>query len=70
MSTMPIDGHPLTQRRLQFIGIGVNKLTFKSIIIINRQTTTAKAYYRGFPPGNTLEAFESLYAQLQGPRDW
>ena len=26
MTTMPIDNHPLTQRRLQFIGIGVNKL--------------------------------------------
>ena len=31
---MPIDKRPLTQRRLQFIGIGVNKLTFKSINII------------------------------------
>ena len=26
---MPIDNHPLTQRGLQFTGIGVNKLTFK-----------------------------------------
>ena len=26
MTTMSIDNHPLTQRRLQFIGIGVNKL--------------------------------------------
>ena len=34
MTTMPIDNHPHTQRRLQFIGIGVNKLTFKSINII------------------------------------
>ena len=34
MSTMPIDNHPLTQRRLQFIGIGVNKLTLTSIDII------------------------------------
>ena len=34
MTTMPIDNHPLTQRRLQFIGIGVNKLTLKSIDII------------------------------------
>ena len=33
MTTMPIDNHPLTQRRLQFIGISVNKLTFKSINI-------------------------------------
>ena len=34
MTTMPIDNHPFTQRRLQFIGISVNKLTFKSINII------------------------------------
>ena len=34
MTTMPIDNYPLTQRRLQFIGICVNKLTFKSINII------------------------------------
>ena len=34
MTTMPIDNHPLTQRRLQFIGIRVNKLTLKSIDII------------------------------------
>ena len=34
MTTMPIDNHPLTQRRLQFIGIGVNKLTLKSIDIM------------------------------------
>ena len=34
MTTMPIDNHPLTQRRLQFIGIGANKLTLKSINII------------------------------------
>ena len=67
MSTMPIDNHLLTQRRLQFIGIGVNKLTIKSIIIINRQTTTVKSLLSGV---STLEAFESLYAQLQGPRDW
>ena len=33
MTTMPIDNHPLTQRRLQFIGISVNKLTIKSIKI-------------------------------------
>ena len=31
---MPIDNHPLTQRRLQFIGISVNKLTLKRINII------------------------------------
>ena len=30
MTTMPIDNHPLTQRRLEFIGISVNKLTLKS----------------------------------------
>ena len=30
MTTMPIDNHPLTQRRLEFIGINVNKLTLKS----------------------------------------
>ena len=34
MTTMPIDNHTLTQRRLQFIGIGVNKLTLKGIDII------------------------------------
>ena len=34
MTTMPIDNHPLTQSWLQFIGIGVNKLTLKSINII------------------------------------
>ena len=34
MTAMPIDNHPLTQRRLQFIGISVNKLTLKSISII------------------------------------
>ena len=34
MTTMPIDNHPLTQRRLQFIGISVNKLTLKGINII------------------------------------
>ena len=34
MTNMPIDNHPLTQRRLQFIGISVNKLTLKSINII------------------------------------
>ena len=34
MTTVPIDNHPLTQRRLQFIGIGVNKLTLKSIDIM------------------------------------
>ena len=33
MTTMPIDNHPLTQRRLQFIGISVKKL-LKSINII------------------------------------
>ena len=31
MKTMPIDNRPLTQKSLQFISIGVNKLTFKSI---------------------------------------
>ena len=34
MTTMPIDNHPITQTRLQFIGIGVSKLTLKSIDII------------------------------------
>ena len=32
--TMPIDNRPLTQRRLQSIGISVNKLGTKSINII------------------------------------
>ena len=31
---MPIDNHPLTERRLQSVGISVNKLTLKSINII------------------------------------
>ena len=34
MITMPIEDHPLTQKSLHFIGIGVNKLTLKSINII------------------------------------
>ena len=34
MATFPIDNHILTQRRLQFIGISVKKLTLKSINII------------------------------------
>ena len=34
MAAMPIDNNPLTQKRLQFIGIGVNKLTLKSVDII------------------------------------
>ena len=34
MATMPIDNHPLTQRRLQFIGISINKLTLKSVNIV------------------------------------
>ena len=34
MATMPIKNHPLTLIRLQFIGISVNKLTLKSINII------------------------------------
>ena len=34
MTAMPIDNHPLTQRRLQVIGIYVNKLMLKSIDII------------------------------------
>ena len=33
MTTIPYN-HPLIQRRLQFIGINVNKLTLKSINII------------------------------------
>ena len=39
MTTMHIDEHPLTQRKIQFIGIGVNKLTLENINIIHRQTT-------------------------------
>ena len=34
MTTMPNNNHPVTLRRLQFIGISVNKLTLKSINII------------------------------------
>ena len=34
MITIAIDNRPLTQRRLRFIGISVNKLTLKSIDII------------------------------------
>ena len=39
MTTVPIDNDPLTQRRLQFIGISVNKLTLKSINIIQSSNT-------------------------------
>ena len=35
MTTMPIDNHPVTQRRLQFIGIDVNKLTLLEFIFIS-----------------------------------
>ena len=42
VTTMSIDNHSLTHRRLQFIGICVNKLTFKSINInFNCQTATS-----------------------------
>ena len=34
MTTMPIDNHHLTQRRLPFMGNGVNKLTLKSVNIV------------------------------------
>ena len=34
MKTVPIENHPFTQRRLQFIGISVKKFTLKSINII------------------------------------
>ena len=34
MTTMPIDNNPLTQIKLQFTGIGANKLMLKSINII------------------------------------
>ena len=34
MITMSIDNYPLTPKRLQFIGFSVNKLTFKSINIL------------------------------------
>ena len=34
MTTMPIDNHPLTQKKLQFIVRVVNKLALKSINII------------------------------------
>ena len=34
MTTIPFDNHLLTKRRLQFIGMSVNKLTLKSINII------------------------------------
>ena len=33
MTTMPIGNHPLTQRRMQFIRISVNKLTLSSDLI-------------------------------------
>ena len=45
MPTMPIDNHPLTQRRLQFIDIGVNKLTLKNINII--QSSLLAALFAG-----------------------
>ena len=40
MTIMPIDNYTLTQRRMQFIGNSVNKLTLKSNNIIYCQTTT------------------------------
>ena len=40
MTTMPIDNHPFTQRRLQFIGISINKLALKSINIIQSSKVT------------------------------
>ena len=40
MTTMPIDNHPLTHRSLQFMGIAVNKLTFKVINIIKSSKST------------------------------
>ena len=46
MATMPIDNHPLTQRRLQFIGISVNKLTLKRINII--QSSNKYTYVSSF----------------------
>ena len=46
MTTMLIDIHTLAQRSLQFIGIGVNKLTFKSINII--QLSNSYSIVSGF----------------------
>ena len=40
MTTMTIADLPLTQERLQFIGIGVNKLTLKSIYNIIQSSDT------------------------------
>ena len=43
MTTMPIDNHPLTPKRLQFIDINVTELTLKSINIIQSSTTALSA---------------------------
>ena len=50
MTTMPIDDHSLTRIRLQFIGIGVNMLTLKSINIIqSSNNSTLLAALSGGP---------------------
>ena len=45
---MPIENHPLTQRSLQFIGIGVNKFTLKSINIHVIQSSNNYNVVSGF----------------------
>ena len=49
MTTMPVDNHPLTPKSLQFIAFGVNKLTFKSINII--QTSNNYTIVSGLSAG-------------------
>ena len=49
MTIVPIDNHPRTPRKLQFIGIGVSKLTLKSINIIqssNNYSIVSSFIYR------------------------
>ena len=61
MTTMPIDNHPLTPRRLQFIGIGVNKLTFKSINIIRAYfESNLSSYYSSY----VIDAHARLHPEL------
>ena len=53
---MPIDNHPLTQRRLQLIGIGVNKLTFKRINIIQSSNNYNGYHAHRQPPSHSKKA--------------
>ena len=57
MTIMPMDNHPLTHRRLQFIRISVNKLMLKSIKIIQfvKQLQHCKQFYLLEPKHSSYE---------------